>query len=233
MTRFGQGRLSTHSSSVSPPSTPDSTAITSSYVKKPYLGWRSQEKLNAAAGAPGGGNGPGAPKLSIYLPPAERLAADIMATRAKTSHPPVRPPVSDRPPLPRAPPRSEKTALTKNQVAIEDVTENPGAQSSRAMSKQTSSLAVVTKLPQQSNSIPPPEFFQVKSSEGSQAPSKSKSSKPSSDIHDSIRQVTTAISQYVNRTQDSQPQQKIKPRSGKKQAIWIESSFVGQKPQPN
>ncbi|ODM95448.1 hypothetical protein Ocin01_11236 [Orchesella cincta] len=46
MTRFGQGRLSTHSGSVSPPSTPDSTVKTSSYVKKPYLGWRSQERLN-------------------------------------------------------------------------------------------------------------------------------------------------------------------------------------------
>lgn len=233
MTRFGHGRLSTHSSSVSPPSTPDSTAKASSYVKKPYLGWRSQEKLNAG-GAASTGSSTGPPKLSIYLPPAERLAADLLATRAKSPHPPVRPPVSDRPPLPRAPPRSDRTALSKQ--SVDDSHEvGDGRASSPVISKQTSSLAVVTKLPQsqQSSSIPPPEFSQGNYNEGVQSQTRGRSLPPriTSDVHDSIRQVTSAISHYVGKGNETQSQPKAgKPKSGKKQAIWIESSFVGQKP---
>lgn len=240
MTRFGQGRLSTNSTSVSPPSTPDSTTKISSYVKKPYLGWRSQEKLNAAAaaGSPAAAT-TGPPKLSIYLPPAERLAADLLATRAKSPNPPVRPPLSDRPPLPRAPPRSDKTTLSKTNYAAEGPNEAPGARSSSpVISKQTSSLAVVTKLPQsqQSNSIPPPEFSQGNYYEGIQSQNRNKvqSTKFTPDVHDSIRQVTSAISHYVNRGSETQSQPKAsKPKTGKKQAIWIESSFVGQKPPTN
>lgn len=228
MTRFGQGRLSTHSSSVSPPSTPDSTKVTATYVKKPYLGWRSQEKLNAAnaaAGAPSASGG-GPPKLSIYLPPAERLAADLLAARAKS---PVRPPVSDRPPLPKAPPRSDKNLATKPppHPVSNDVTEDPRRSVSPVIAQQKSSVAVVTKLsPVQDiveRPVPPP---QTKSS---------KPTKVAADVHDSIRQVTSAISHYVNRgneTSSGQPKPG-KSKTGKKQAIWIESSFVGQKPPNN
>lgn len=56
-------------------STPVSSAPLSrhhSYSKTPYLGWRSQERLNTK---------------QLYRSPAERLAADLLAQKSRTSSP--------------------------------------------------------------------------------------------------------------------------------------------------
>lgn len=188
MTRYGQGR--NNSGTVTPTSTADSTtSTTNAYVKKPYLGWRSQERLNALAAASGTD---GAPKLSVYLPPEERLAADLLKSKVT-----IRPPISDRPPLPKPPPRSEKTTLTK-------VSNKNEAQGNL-----------------KGNSIPPPKFADYSHQD------------KTTDVHDSIRQVTNAISQYV--TQEVEPRPKPQPRkkSPARRAIWMESSFVGKKPADN
>jgi hypothetical protein len=186
MARFGQGRMSNNSGTVTPTSTADSTASTTNpSVKKPYLGWRSQERLNALAGKSGND---GAPKLSIYLPPEERLAADLLRTRVI-----IRPPINDRPPLPKPPPRSEKTTLSKTT----SIHQNPD------------------------NSIPPPSF----SPSGAQStPTKTPT------IHDSIREVTRAINKYVEHGERGGPKPQPRKKSPARKAIWMESSFVGQKP---
>jgi hypothetical protein len=104
LTRFGHGRLSsTGSASVSPPSTPVNP-IGPTYTKKPYLGWRSQERLNNG-GTAVSPTGQGGLKLSLYRPPEERLAAEILSSRHRSKS-------TDRPPLPKPPPRDEKTVLT-------------------------------------------------------------------------------------------------------------------------
>ncbi|CAG7833703.1 unnamed protein product, partial [Allacma fusca] len=87
LTRFASARMSCGASpaSLSPSpspvggvggsstSTPVSSAPLSrhhSYSKAPYLGWRSQERLTSK---------------SMYRSPAERLAADLLAQKSKTS----------------------------------------------------------------------------------------------------------------------------------------------------
>ena len=106
LTRFGHGRLSTGSASVSPPSTPGNP-VGPTYTKRPYLGWRSQERLNNNGGATTATSptGQGGLKLSLYRPPEERLAAELLSSRHRSKS-------ADRPPLPKPPPRDEKTALS-------------------------------------------------------------------------------------------------------------------------
>jgi hypothetical protein len=87
LTRFATARMSCGASpaSLSPSpspvggitsstSTPVSSGPTSryGYNKTPYLGWRSQERLNSK---------------SMYRSPSERLAADLMAQKQKSSTP--------------------------------------------------------------------------------------------------------------------------------------------------
>ena len=86
-----------------------SSSTASAYVKKPYLGWRSQERLAASGASTPVGGAP--PKLSVYLPPAERLANELIASRQKVG--PMKKP--DRPPLPKPPPRTHSIANKDNQ----------------------------------------------------------------------------------------------------------------------
>ena len=106
LTRFGHGRLSTGSASVSPPSTPGNP-VGPTYTKRPYLGWRSQERLanngGTTATSPTGTGG--GLKLSLYRPPEERLAAELLSSRHRSKS-------ADRPPLPKPPPRDERTVLS-------------------------------------------------------------------------------------------------------------------------
>jgi len=212
MTRFSQSRMSTNSGSVTPNSTTPDTSLTpgtttASYVKKPYLGWRSQERLNAlAAGTNGSTNASGPPKLSVYLPPEERLAADLLKSKVT-----IRPPLSDRPPLPKPPPRSEKTALSKS-PSVDNQQQGPCSTSTPTTTTNTSSIAVVTKI-SHNNSIPAPTF----------------EDEPAN-VHESIREVTQAINQFVSKGQDRPPKPQPRKKSPGRKAIWIESSFVGQKP---
>jgi hypothetical protein len=169
LSRYGTSRLSSTSGASpvnsSPPATPGPLSAAAS-TRKPYLGWRSQERLNAAA--PGG---TGAPKLSFYRPPAERLAAEVLTLRQKTTPNPLRPTGVDRPPLPKPPPRAGKQKEHDTPI-----------------------------LPN------------------------------SPSVHDSIREVTDAINQFVSHGQDEPPRPTPRQKSGKKQSVWIESSFVGRKP---
>lgn len=179
LTRYGHSRLSSTSGtspgSNSPPSTPGPTSAP--YVRKPYLGWRSQERLNSTGTTGNSSSGSGGPKLSAYRPPAERLAADMLTMRQKAH--PNRPTGPDRPPLPKPPPRSEKTALTQ------------------------------TNTPKRS-------------------PSERLTSSPS--VHDSIKEVTDAINQFVAQGSEGPPKPTPRQKHAKTPAIWFESSFVGQKP---
>jgi hypothetical protein len=220
MTRFSQSRMSTNSGSVTPNSTtPDAsltpaTTAAAAYVKKPYLGWRSQERLNALSAATSGSSGTttsGPPKLSVYLPPEERLAVDLLKSKV-----PIRPPISDRPPLPKPPPRSEKTALSKTPSI--DNQQGSTSSSLPTSSTKTSSVAVVTKITQ-NNSIPAPnseDSFVTKDSP--------------SNVHQSIREVTQAINQFVAKGEERPPKPQPRKKSSGKKSIWMESSFVGQKP---
>ncbi|XP_021948270.2 serine-rich adhesin for platelets [Folsomia candida] len=209
MTRFGQGRMSNNSGTATPTSISESNASANpSYVKKPYLGWRSQERLNAASATAGGTTSDGAPKLSVYLPPEERLAADLLRTRI-----PIRPPISDRPPLPRPPPRSEKTSLSN--------TPQQSGNQTRAAGHTTNA-----------NSIPPPNFYDTPQQSSSSSSSFILGHGRSSNVHDSIREVTNAINQYVAKGEQA-PKPQPRRKSPGRQAIWMESSFVGSKPANN
>jgi hypothetical protein len=196
LTRFGQGRLSSTSgtspASISPPSTPAPSSA--SYIRKPYLGWRSQERLNLHNGTTTGASGTsvsstsstGGPRLSTYRPPAERMAAEVLTMRQKTgTHPHRGPTGADRPPLPKPPPRSEKMSLSHLQ--------------------QTPRRPHTHATP----SDPRP---------------------PSPSVHDSIREVTDAINQFVTAGEQPRPVPRQK-HANKGSAIWFESSFVGRKPE--
>ena len=81
--RWGSGRSSYSTCpSPSPSSSSSLTTYRSSLLnqhgRQPYLGWRSQEKLNSS-----GSSGSGPPPLSIYRTPAERLASSLKKTEAE------------------------------------------------------------------------------------------------------------------------------------------------------
>jgi hypothetical protein len=65
-------------------------------------------------------------------------------------------------------------------------------------------------------------------------------SSPAPNVHDSIRQVTEQINQFVHHgdeeisvDEEEAPRPKPRQKPGKRPAVWIESSFVGCKPASN
>jgi hypothetical protein len=87
LSRFATSRMSCSPASISPSPSPvggitssTSTPVSSGplsrygYNKTPYLGWRSQERLNSK---------------TLYRTPSERAAADLLALKQKVSTPTV------------------------------------------------------------------------------------------------------------------------------------------------
>jgi len=74
------------------------------------------------------------------------------------------------------------------------------------------------------NSILPPKHI----SDSDQATTTTGNKVKQGTVHDSIREVTQAISQFITRESPKPPKRKKQP-AGRK-AVWIESSFVGKKP---
>ena len=89
--RWGSGR-SSYSTCPSPSPSASSTLTTyrssllNQHGRQPYLGWRSQEKLNS-----------GPPPLSIYRTPAERLASSLKKSEADQQQSPMSSPIAATP----------------------------------------------------------------------------------------------------------------------------------------